>query len=99
MYFGLDFASASLSHVLGWGFASASVVRVQKATSENEKILITTLRISMTQNCLVLEVCFYTPRSGGVTSVLDANHSHELPQLVTPPMNHRNRVRCQKQLV
>ncbi len=47
----------------------------------------------------VLEVRFYTPRSGGVTSVLGANHSHELPQLVTPPMNHQNRVRCQKQII
>ena len=90
-------ASALLVHVHWLGscisFASTSSNKRHKKITKNPDYNIANFDV---KKLPVLEVCFYTPRSGGVTSVLDANHSHELPQLVTPPMNHQNRVRCQK---
>ena len=58
---------------IGWYVSSASAVQVQNKqhnahNSDLQHANFDVLKLP------VLEVCFYTPRSGGVTSVLYANH-------------------------
>ena len=58
------------SYVHGWDLASASGVRVRINDSKSTKIPDYNIANFDVLKLPVLEVCFYTPRSGCVTSVL-----------------------------
>ena len=57
---------------IGWEIASASIVQVQMNNTAQRKIPDYNIANFDVLKLPVLEVRFYTPRSGGVASVLDA---------------------------
>ena len=59
---------------IGWDIASASVVQVQMNNTAQRKIPDYNIANFDVQKLPILEVRFYTPRSGGVASVLGCNH-------------------------
>ena len=58
---------------IGWYVASASTARVQNKQHNARGPYLQHANFDVLK-LPVLEVCLYTPRSGGVTSVLHANH-------------------------